>query len=103
MTRNPHEFAIVWGSEPPAFSIGFEAKKIAPNDCGFSVIFSDAPDPEDVDDPAAHPDIGLVHLHHLLEEDPGLARGLDIAFEYGVADLDDDGEWVVGDLSRLDG
>jgi hypothetical protein len=22
--------------------------------------------------------------------------------QYGVADLDDDGEWVVGDLSRLD-
>lgn len=29
-------------------------------------------------------------------------RGLDIGREYGVADLDDDGEWVVGDLSRLE-
>ena len=29
-------------------------------------------------------------------------RGLDIALEHGVADLDDSGEWVVGDLSRLD-
>jgi hypothetical protein len=32
----------------------------------------------------------------------GRRRGLDIAREYGVADLDEDGEWVVGDLSRLD-
>jgi len=37
----------------------------------------------------------------LLEDDPGLARGLDIAFEYGVADLEEDDEWIVGDLSRL--
>jgi hypothetical protein len=29
--------------------------------------------------------------------DPQVAR------ELGVADLDDNGEWVVGDLSRLDG
>ena len=74
----------------------------APNDSGFTVLFSDAPDPEEVDDSVAHPDIGLVHLHHLLEEDPGLARGLDIAFEYGVADLDEHGEWMVGELSWLD-
>jgi hypothetical protein len=94
------EFAIVWGSEPPAFSIGYEREKIAPTDSGFTVLFADAPDPDEVDDPSAHPDIGLVHLHHLLEEDPDLARGLDIAFEYGVADLDD-GTWVVGDLNRL--
>ena len=93
---------MVWGSEPPVFSIGYEAEKIAPNDSGFTVL-SDAPDPEEVDDSAGHPDVGLVHLHHLLEDDPGLARGLDIAFEYGVADLDEGGEWAVGDLSRLSG
>jgi hypothetical protein len=34
---------------------------------------------------------------------PGSGRGLDIAREYGVADLDESGEWVVGDLSRLKG
>ena len=32
----------------------------------------------------------------------GGGRGLDIAREYGVADLED-GEWVVGDVSRLEG
>jgi hypothetical protein len=29
-------------------------------------------------------------------QDPELGRGLDIAREYGVADLDEDDEWVVG-------
>jgi hypothetical protein len=38
----------------------------------------------------------------LIDDHPELGRGLDIAREYGVADLDDDGEWVVGDLSRLE-
>jgi hypothetical protein len=28
--------------------------------------------------------------------------GADLAREHGVADLDESGEWVVGDLSRLD-
>jgi hypothetical protein len=31
-----------------------------------------------------------------------IGRGLDIAREYGVADLDESGEWVVGDLGRLE-
>jgi hypothetical protein len=35
----------------------------------------------------------LVCLDCLLD-DPSLGRGLDIAREYGVADLDEDGEWV---------
>ena len=44
----------------------------------------------------------LVCLHCLLDDHPGVGRGLDIAREYGVADLGASGEWVVGDLSRLD-
>ena len=44
----------------------------------------------------------VVHLVCLIDDDPSLGRGLDLAREYGVADLDDDGEWVVGDLSRLE-
>ena len=35
-------------------------------------------------------------LHCLLDDKPELGRGMDIAREYGVADLDDKGEWVVG-------
>jgi hypothetical protein len=66
------------------------------------VLFSDAPDPEEVDNPLEHPEVNFMDLAYLLEEHPEIARGLDIAFEYGVADLDDNGEWVVGDLTRLD-
>ena len=44
--------------------------------------------------------IDFVCLHCLIEDHPEIGRGLDIAREYGVADLDDGGEWVVGDLSR---
>jgi hypothetical protein len=43
-----------------------------------------------------------VCLHCLIDDHPEIGRGLDIAREYGVADLDENGEWGVGDLSRLD-
>jgi hypothetical protein len=42
-----------------------------------------------------------VHLSCLFDDYPTLNYGLANAQEHGVADLDDDGEWVVGDLSRL--
>jgi hypothetical protein len=35
----------------------------------------------------------------LLEENPEIGRGLDIAREHGVATLEGD-EWVVGELAR---
>ena len=95
--------AVVWGSESPAFSIGYD-RPLGPWDSGFSVLFDDAPEPEDLpDDGEELPEgISLVCLHCLLEEHPELGRGLDLAREYGVADLDDIGEWIVGDLSRLE-
>jgi hypothetical protein len=89
----------VLGSEPPAFSIGYEREKLGPWDSGFTVIYQDAPDPEDldgIDDDGSE----LVCVRCLIDEHPEIGRGLDIAREYGVADLED-GEWVVGDLSRL--
>ena len=89
----------MWGSEPPAFSIGWE-KPLAPGDSGFTVLFDDVPDPDEVHGPE-DPRISLVCLDCLIDDEPELGRGLDIARDYGVADLDDDGEWVVGDLSRL--
>ena len=60
-----------------------------------------APDP---DDPPADGDeppegITIVCLHCLLDDHPEIGRGLDIAREYGVADLDERGEWIVGDLA----
>lgn len=96
---------MVWGSQPPAFSIGYE-KPMWPGDSGFSVLFDDAPDPEDFpeeDNPQElPPGITLVCLHCLINDHPEVGRGLDIAREYGVADLDEHDEWVVGDLSRLE-
>jgi hypothetical protein len=45
------------------------------------------------------PRIGLVHLDCLISDDPGLADAIAIAQEHGVADLGDDGGWVVGESS----
>jgi hypothetical protein len=87
--------AMVWGSRPPAFSIGW-CKPMWRGDSGFTVLFDDAPDPDDVAGPGDHR-ISLVHLSCLLDDHPELGGGLDIAREYGVADLDDGGEWIVGD------
>ena len=70
-------------------------------DSGFTVLFDNAPDPEEVRG-GEHPAISFVCLDCLIDDHPELGRGLDIAHEYGVADLDDDGVWVIGDLSRLD-
>jgi hypothetical protein len=88
-------------AEPPAFSIGY-VEPMWPGDSGYTVIFDDAPDQEKVDRPE-QPETSLVCLHCLIEDHPEIGSGLDIAREYGVADLNDDGEWVVGDLSRLSG
>jgi hypothetical protein len=89
---------MVWGSEPPAFSIGYDAP-MGQIDSGFTVLFDDAPDPDDLqgrDDPR----ISWVCVGCLLEEHPELARGLDIARRHQLADLDEDGAWVIGDLRR---
>jgi hypothetical protein len=93
-------WVYVWGSVPPAFSIGFE-KPLGPWDSGFTVLFDDAPDPEEVPDTGEHPLVRMVCVGCLLEEHPEVGRGLEVACEYGVADLADDGGWMVGDLSRL--
>ena len=105
MTDHTKSWAMVWGSEPAAFSIGYEKKKIGPTDSGFSVLFQDAPDPEDLPEAEAGElpaGITIVCLHCLIDDHPEIGRGLDIAREYGVAAPDENGEWVVGDLSRLD-
>ena len=73
------DVAMVWGSQPPAFSIGHE-RPLWPGDSGFTVLFDDAPDPDEVQGPD-DPRISLVHLDCLLDEHPELGRGLDIARE----------------------
>jgi hypothetical protein len=89
---------MVFGTEPPAFSIGYEREKLWPGDSGFTVLFADAPDPDEVEG-MEHPGISLVCLHCLIDDHPEIGRGLDIAREYGAADLED-GEWVAGDDGR---
>lgn len=101
MTEHARTLAWVWGSEPPAFSIGYE-QPMWPGDSGYTVIYSDAPEPDELDEQGQHPDVAIVCLHCLLDDHPDVGRGFDIAREYGVADLHDRGEWVVGDLSRLE-
>src|SRR5215212_1598677 len=94
--RHADAMVFVWGSEPPAFSIGYEPPASA-RDSGLTVLFDDAPDPDEVDDPSEHPALKWLCLGCLLEEHPEVGLGLDIARRFGVADLDDDGHWVLGD------
>ena len=94
---------MVWGGKPPVFSIGWD-QPLAEWDSGFTVLFDDAPDPEDVgrySNPAEHPGIRTAHLACLLEDFPELGRGFDIARRHRVADLNARGEWVIGDVRRL--
>ena len=99
MVTHAKTVALVWGTEPPAFSIGWD-EPLGPVDSGFSVLLSNAPDPQDVR-AAGHFLITTVCLDCLRTDHPGIDLGFAIAREYGVADLDDGGKWVVGDLSRL--
>jgi hypothetical protein len=97
--------AIVLGSERPAHAISF-LKPIAAWDSGFMVVYSDAPTPDELDqrDDDDLEDSELICLHCLLDDDPALGRGLDLAREHGgQVDLGENGEWVVVDLSRLGG
>ena len=91
-------WVCIWGSEKPAYSIGYDEPSW-PNDTGFTVLFDDAPHPEDVPEDGQHPLIAAMHTCCLLEEYPEIIPGLKLAREHGAADLDDDGEWVGRTLS----
>ena len=91
--------ALVWGEVPPAFSIGHDTP-LGSWDSGFTVLFDDAPEPDEVDDVNDHPGISLVCLRCLLDDHPKIGRGLDLAREHGAAELDLDGEWVAGTVRR---
>ena len=67
------------------------------------MLFEDAPDPEDLPDgdwTELPTGVTLVCLHCLVDDHPEISRGLDIAREFGAADLDDAGEWAVADPNR---
>jgi hypothetical protein len=82
----------VWGTEPPAFSVGYD-EPLGPRDSGFTAIFSDAPEPLEVEGPD-DPRISVVCLHCLIDHHPEIGRALDLARAYGAADLDENGAWV---------
>ncbi len=82
---------VMWGSRAPAISVGY-GEPMWPGDSGFSVIGRRSrfgPLPEGV---------SVAHLGCLLDDHPELGRGLDLAREHGVASLDENGEWVAGEL-----
>jgi hypothetical protein len=93
-------WVLAWGDEPPVFSIGY-AEPLGPGDSGYTVLFSNAPDPADVPENGEHPLVGPMHGHCLLEEYPEVVPGLEVARAHGAADLDEGGEWVGRSLSRV--
>ena len=90
---------LVWGERPPIFSIGYEPPE-HDWDSGFSILYGDAPDPDDVTDD--DPRIRWECLCCVIDEHPEIGRGLDIARQHRVADLDENGHWTPGDQSRLE-
>jgi hypothetical protein len=82
----------VLGSEEPAFSIGYE-EPLGAWDSGYTIIFEDAPDPEELEEIDGEGS-ELVCLRCLIDDHPEIGRGLDLAREHGVANLDENGAWV---------
>ena len=82
---------MAWGAEEPVFSIGWD-EPLGPTDSGFTILFSDAPPPEEVepDDPR----VSVICLSCLLDDHPELGAALDLARRYGAAELDLDGRWI---------
>ena len=72
VTTHTTATALVWGSEEPASSIGY-CKPMWPGDSGFSVLFDDAPDPDEVE--TDDPRVSLVCLHCLIDDHPESAAG----------------------------
>ena len=92
--------AVVWGTAPPA-SLDRSREADVAGRLRVHGAVRRRPDPDEVEG-ADDPRISLVCLRCLLDDHPEIGRGLDIARQYGVADLDENDEWVVGDLSRLE-
>ena len=91
--------AVLWGTTGEPFSVGW-CQPQWPGDSGLTILLTDAPDPAEVE--PGDPRVGVVCLDCMLDDFPGIAVALELARAYGVADLDDGDEWVVGYLSRLD-
>jgi hypothetical protein len=86
------QLVCCFGSEPPIFSVGYEAERLAPADSGYSVLFQDAPSPREIQG-GSDPRTRWMCLSCLLDEHPEVGRGLDVARKHGAADLGENGEW----------
>jgi hypothetical protein len=76
--------AIVWGSEGPVDAVlYFEPADDDPTDSGFSLLRADAPKAGPESDTACR----LYCLDCVLDEEPGIGPGLDLARMYGGAEL----------------
>jgi hypothetical protein len=50
--------------------------------------------PEELDEDGQHSAVHIVCFDCLVDDDPEIGPGLDVAREWGAADLDENGEWV---------
>lgn len=92
-----HKAAFTVGSQPPIIGILWSQPEPGQSwDAGFMLLYDDAPEhgSELAEDDER---VRLICLDCLLDEQPGIGRGLDLARRHGTADLTDDGEWIAGD------
>jgi hypothetical protein len=80
--------ALLLGVEPPIVAVTYEPPK-AERDSGYFVLFSDHEQVVDIEDPRSRP----YCVSCLIDEHPEVGRGLDIAREHGVAELDQTAGW----------
>lgn len=93
MSRCGSRAVWVLGETRPVVSVGYD-KPTSRNDSGFTVLFVDAPDLNEVPKGSDSPVGTWWCLHCLLDEYPAVGRGLDVARRWGAADLGESGEWV---------
>lgn len=80
------------GSQPPVIEVVCDPEGDPPGMTYFTVVFSDAPPPDEV----SEEDCGeLVCAHCLLDEQPELGAGMDLALRHGGSAIRDahTGEW----------
>ena len=76
--------AIVWGSSGPVVTVVYVPNEPgAKLDCEFTLLREDAPP----DEPLPTTPYTLICLDCAMDEWPGIGRGLDLAREYGRAEL----------------
>jgi hypothetical protein len=84
--------ALVWGRSGQVDTVlYFEPEPDDPTDSGFSLLRADAPRLE----PRPDTPVDIVCIHCVLDEWPGIGRGLELAREHGAVSLVG-GVWRLG-------